>query len=600
MGKSQLKEKYFLASKNFSLLESKEDKLLFVLSVLRLISFIAGLTLIWFSFTENITVGFLSILVFTAIFLYLLKLYSVHSEKKEFLSNLALINQNEARALSGDLSEFEAGNSYTDSDHAFSNDVDLFGNSSLFQYLNRCVTAYGRDILAVWLTDPFLLAGKLILRQDTISELAKKEKWRHEFMASGMKKSLEKSHISDLLEWMGEEPLIKSSPINKYLIYVLPSAATVSFMLVSTGILHYSVFTCIFLINLFYIAAGLKKINKIHNVLSRKYDYLSSIEKLFKSFDNELFTSDILKEVKFNISSGKVSAAVSVSKLSRLIHAFDSRLNILVSFVLNGLFLWDYHTIYRLEKWKSEYREMFPVWLGMLGQVDAFISLGNYAYNNQDFVYPVISGTNVVFSARNLGHPLIDEEKRICNDFLLARKGNVCIISGANMAGKSTFLRTIAVNYILAMAGAPVCASEMHFMPIKLFTSMRTTDSLSHNESYFYAELKRLKLLKSRIETGEPIFFILDEILKGTNSADKSLGSKLFLERLVNLGGTGLIATHDTSLGEMEKDYPGLIFNMCFEIEIEGETIKFDYKLQPGITHKMNAALLMKQMGILD
>jgi DNA mismatch repair ATPase MutS len=239
----------------------------------------------------------------------------------------------------------------------------------------------------------------------------------------------------------------------------------------------------------------------------------------------------------------------------------------------------------------------------MLGEVDAYISLGNYAFNNPDFVYPVISdnthNTNV-FSVKNLGHQLIEESKRVCNDFVLESRGTVCIISGANMAGKSTFLRTIAVNYILGMAGAPVCATEMSFIPSKLFTSMRTTDSLSDNESYFYAELKRLKTLKSRIEKGEPVFFILDEILKGTNSADKSSGSKLFLKKLIENGGTGLIATHDTSLGEMESDYGGLIINKCFEIEIEGEIIKFDYKLQNGITKKMNAGLLMKQMGILD
>src|SRR5450759_2106004 len=243
MKKSQLDEKYILASKSFRLLESKEDKLLFVLSVLRLISFIGGLALIWFGFTVNLTVGFLSILAFAVIFLYLLKLYSIHSEKKEFLSNLALINQNEAKALSGDLSEFETGSSYTDSDHAFSNDVDLFGTSSLFQYLNRSVTSYGRDILANWLSDPFHLTQNLILRQDAINELGKKEKWRHEFMAAGMKKSLGKSHISGLLEWMEEDPLVQSSSINNYLIYLLPAAAIISLLLVVTGILHYAVFT---------------------------------------------------------------------------------------------------------------------------------------------------------------------------------------------------------------------------------------------------------------------------------------------------------------------------------------------------------------------
>jgi DNA mismatch repair ATPase MutS len=168
------------------------------------------------------------------------------------------------------------------------------------------------------------------------------------------------------------------------------------------------------------------------------------------------------------------------------------------------------------------------------------------------------------------------------------------------MAGKSTFLRTVAVNYILAMTGAPVCASEMNFIPGKLFTSMRTMDSLSNNESYFYAELRRLFILKSRIESGEPVFFILDEILKGTNSADKSKGSLLFLEKIVEKGGTGLIATHDTSLGKMESDHPGTVINKCFEIEIDGENIRFDYKIQEGITQKMNAVFLMNQMGILD
>jgi DNA mismatch repair ATPase MutS len=321
---------------------------------------------------------------------------------------------------------------------------------------------------------------------------------------------------------------------------------------------------------------------------------------LLKTFENESFTSRGLNDNKLNISGRYVSAAVSVKKLSRLIQIFDSRMNILVGFVLNGLFLWDYQSIYRLEKWKSEYKNLFPVWLKILGQVDAFISLGNYASNNPAFVYPVISDKSNVFFARELGHQLIEEDKRVCNDFTLERNGTICIISGANMAGKSTFLRTIAVNFILGMAGAPVCAKEMNFIPLKLFTSMRTTDSLSNNESYFYAELKRLKTLKSRIENREPILFILDEILKGTNSADKSLGSKLFLKKLIELGGTGLVATHDISLGEMENEHPGVIINKCFEIEIDGENIRFDYKLQSGITQNMNAALLMKQMGILE
>ena len=167
------------------------------------------------------------------------------------------------------------------------------------------------------------------------------------------------------------------------------------------------------------------------------------------------------------------------------------------------------------------------------------------------------------------------------------------------MAGKSTYLRTIAVNMILGMTGTTVCAGKFKFTPCMLFTSMRTTDSLSNNESYFYAELKRLKILKERLESGVDLFFILDEILKGTNSTDKSTGSKLFLGKLAAGNGTGLIATHDISLGDMEKEFPGKIFNKCFEVEIDGENISFDYKLRDGITRHMNAGILMKQMGII-
>jgi DNA mismatch repair ATPase MutS len=324
------------------------------------------------------------------------------------------------------------------------------------------------------------------------------------------------------------------------------------------------------------------------------------MNRLLLSFEDELFTSSVLNKIKLNISGKKTSASVAVRNLGRLIQAFDTRNNMIMGVLLNGLCLWDYQSISRLEKWKAEYRNHFAVWLEMIGQADAYISLGNYAFNNPEFVYPGKSVNLNEFSAKNIGHQLIDERKRICNDFSFGKNGTICIISGANMAGKSTFLRTIAVNYILGMTGSPVCATEMKFRPGKLFTSMRTVDSLSDNESYFYAELRRLSTLKVRIEAGEPVFFILDEILKGTNSADKSTGSKLFLQRIVEKGGTGLIATHDTSLGKLESEYPGVIINKCFEIEIDGELIIFDYKLQDGITFKMNAVFLMKQMGILD
>jgi hypothetical protein len=600
MPAEELKEKYREAAGRFRELADIEERRLVLLSVLRLLCFAGGILLSWFGFTLGVSAGIIIMFLSTSLFLWLLKAYSAHSEKKDFLNSLSEINAREVLALSGDLDGFPTGKEFADTDHPFSNDTDLFGNSSLFQYINRTVTSYGREILSGWLSDPFPLSADLIKRQAVIRELAGKEKWRHEFMASGYKNALERNEIETLLDWLNKKDESAGSALKTYLLFLLPGAAVISLILLIAGVFHYSFFTSIIIINLLYVFTGVKNTNRIHNALSRKYYYLSSMISLLGSFDNESFNSELLREIKSGLSGKSVSATTAVKKLERLIQAFDSRLNLLVSFALNGLLLWDYHSIKRLEKWKSDYSSYFPVWLEMLGQVDAFISFGNYAANNSSGIYPSISDDNTVFSAQKLGHPLLDSEERVSNDFEIARKGCVYVITGANMAGKSTFLRTVAVNYILAMTGAPVCASFLKFRPVRLFTSMRTTDSLSNHESYFYAELKRLRVLITMVESGEPLLFILDEILKGTNSVDKSEGSKLFVRRMISSKGTGLIATHDISLGELENEYPGIVLNKCFEIEIKGDKVSFDYRLRDGITTRMNASLLMKEMGITD
>lgn len=600
MHAEELREKYGEAAGRFREKAGNEEKKLVLLSVLRLLCFAGGIIISWFAFTFSVSAGIAIMFLTILLFLWLLKAFSIHSEKKDFLTSLAAINSREALALSGDLDGFPTGKEFADTDHPFSNDTDLFGNSSLFQYINRTVTSYGRDILSGWLSDPFSLSADLIKRQAVIRELADKQKWRHEFMASGYRNALERNEIQTLLDWLNEKDKYAGSALKRYLLIILPGAAVISLILLIAGVLHYSLFITIFLLNLLYVSLGVKNTNRIHNALSRKYYYLSSMTSLLRSFDNEEFNSELLKEIKSGLAGKDVSATASVKKLERLIQVFDSRLNLLMGFALNGLLLWDYHSIKRLEKWKSDYSSHFPVWLDMLGQVDAFISFGNYAANNSSSVYPSISDDNIVFSAAKLGHPLIDSEERVSNDFEIAQKGCIYVITGANMAGKSTFLRTVAVNYILAMTGAPVCASYMKFKPVKLFTSMRTTDSLSNHESYFYAELKRLRVLIAMVESGEPLLFILDEILKGTNSVDKSEGSKLFIRRMISSKGTGLIATHDISLGELENEYPGIVLNKCFEIEITGDKVSFDYRLRDGITTRMNASLLMREMGITD
>jgi hypothetical protein len=591
-------EEYQKSAGKFNLLCLKHKKIMFSLSMLRLVVFACGAGLAVFCFSVSSFAGISSIVTAFVIFLYLVLRYERHSERKEFFSNLETINNNEVKAITGDLSPFVAGSNWINRDHDFSNDVDLFGSNSLFHFLNRTVTGQGRAVLAGWLSEPFNLSGEIRQRQEAIAELSGKLVWRQEFIAYGTGKSLEKEDIEGVMNWLNDESQFLSSTFWKTAIWFFPLLTLGSLTFLIAGFIPYTVFILFFLTNLLLTLGKIRYTAKIHVQVSRKHAYLSSLNKLLLSFEKEPFDSVILKDIRNNISKGEASAVKGIKSLSRIIELFDSRLNFMVGFILNGMFLWDFHCIRYLEKWKVGSGHHFPLWLDEIGKVDALISLSNYAFNNPGYAFPSVSDTEEIFIATDLGHPLIESSLRICNDFALEKAGKVIIITGANMAGKSTFLRTLAVNLILAMTGAPVCAIKLKFTPLKLFTSMRTTDSLTNNESYFYAELKRLKSLKIRLEQGEKILFILDEILKGTNSADKSKGSRLYLKKVIELCGTGLIATHDTSLGDMENEYPGSIVNKCFEIEIDGEKISFDYKLREGITRKMNAALLMKQMGI--
>lgn len=598
MDREDIKRKYLdIKEENEQVLATLKRKQLLV-SLLRLLVFLGGSILSVFAFGYSVIAGILTLSITIFLFLLLLKKFAGYSNKITLTLNLVRINKDELKAMEGDFSAFDGGSDHIDPKHDFSGDIDLFGEDSLFRYLNRTVTGPGRSLLAGWLSDPYDLRYDVRKRQEAVKELASKLSWRQQFTAFGLDKPLDDKEIKSLSKWLNESDNFFSSRIWKILTFILPALCAIVFLLVVARVIPFMVFILVFLFNLFLIGIFIKKTNRVHSMISQKHAFLSSVEDLVESFENEEFNSPFLISIKKKIFMEQDSVARKIKELDNIIRAFDRRLNLFVGFILNGFLLWDFQCLLRLGKWRGSASSSLPVWLNLLGEVDALNSLANYAYNNPDHSFPVIEKGEPLIEALKTGHPLLKREIRVDNDFSVQKRGLVFIITGANMAGKSTFLRTVAVNMVLAMTGAPVCAGSMSFSPVKLFTSMRTTDSLSQNESYFYAELKRLKILKERLENGENIFFILDEILKGTNSTDKSLGSKLFLRRLIELGGTGLIATHDISLGEMENEFSGNVVNKCFEIEIDGEKISFDYLLRDGITRKMNAAVLMKQMGI--
>ncbi len=598
MDRNKIKNTYLenIKKEEFSLLSLKRRS--FYVSMLRLLVFAAGITSAIAAFRYSPLAGSVAMIVFIVLFFFLFRKSAWYSQIIILSENLIRINKDEINALGGDCSAFDGGADLIDTGHDFTYDTDIFGDDSVFRHINRTVTGCGRAILAGWLTGPYDLQKAIPERQDAVRELSGKLYWRQKFMAYSSDRLLDEKEIDSLQEWLNEKDPFFTPFAMEAVTVILPLITTAVFISAISGLLPLKVFIFIFVFNLMLAGIFLRKSNRIHSMVSRKHIYLSSFAELINLIEKEQFTSSVMTGMQNKISGRKGSAAEKIRELNTIIRSFDSRLNMLAGFILNGFLLWDFQCVKRLERWRSSSAEGLPVWLNLLGKTDAFSSLANYTYNNPGYSFPDVINDAVVLEAFKMGHPLLKNEARVDNDFCISR-GEVNIFTGANMSGKSTFLRNVAVNMVLAMAGAPVCAAKMSFSPVILYTSMRTTDSLSRNESYFYAELKRLKNLKDRLENGEDILFILDEILKGTNSTDRSTGSKLFLRRLIEIGGTGLIATHDISLAEMEEEFPGIVMNRCFEVEIDGKKINFDFKIRNGITRNMNASVLMQQMGIV-
>ena len=329
-----LKKKYLLLSEKYKILSLKHKKILFTLSLLRLLVFAGGLAIAIICFSFSPAAGIFAIILSVVIFLFLVNQFAIHSEKREFFGNLENVNRNEINSLSGDLSPFNNGSIWINSDHDFSNDIDLFGQDSLFHFLNRTVTGYGRDTLALWLARPYKISAEIRQRQETISELSAKLDWRQEFIANGTGKSLGKDDIEGVLQWLNDHSEFYYFPFLKIAIWLFPGLTLTSLLMLIAGYLPYQIFTIFFLINLLLILAKLKDTKKIHDQVSKKHEFLSSFNRLLSSFEKESYKAVILNDFKTNFSSGNQSALSRIGKLSRIIRSFDSRLNMLIGFVL--------------------------------------------------------------------------------------------------------------------------------------------------------------------------------------------------------------------------------------------------------------------------
>jgi DNA mismatch repair ATPase MutS len=339
----------------------------------------------------------------------------------------------------------------------------------------------------------------------------------------------------------------------------------------------------------------LLRTQKYQAAISRKHDLLDGYAQLLKQIARASFEHPDLQERSKEARKG----TQQVARLSKLLQVFDQRLNMLLGVLLNGFFLFDFIMLHLIERWKRKNKQDILEWIQITGWTDAMISLAGFAWNHPDYCIPEVNEKADELEIAGLGHPLISPRKRVVND-LEINSEKVVVITGANMAGKSTFLRSMGVNMVLAYAGCPVCASVFRCQYMGLHSSMRTADSLKDEESYFLSEIKKLQKIVREMEGGKRMLILLDEVLKGTNTTDKKIGSVGLIRKSLQYPVRCLIATHDLSLGELEKEYEGQVINYCFESYIHDMELSFDYTIRRGIAANMNASFLMKKMGIMD
>lgn len=534
-----------------------------------------------------------------AALLYLIKWHNKLFAKRDYHAVNIQVAREEILAIDYDFSSFDGAKERVDASHTFSLDIDLFGNRSLFQSLNRTVTPTGKDTLAAWLEEPLREKDAIEARQQAVAELKSQAELRLNFRIAGLLYQGERLSPDELKRFV-EEPdfLLAGKTLWTALSWLYPLFWLAAISLVSFSVWPPSIIGVGIVLLYAFSESKTKKIDRIQRSLEKKMKVFASYAELIRQIEENEPESADLKAIKAKLINDGHRVSGLINDLAGLLSNLDLRTSGFGRFLLNTLLLWDIRYALKIESWKARHGKELGQWMSAIGEFDALCSLGTFAFNNDSYVFPEVSERYFCLEAKSLGHPMMRREVCVKNDISIGKHPFFLIITGANMAGKSTYLRTVAVNYLLASAGAPVCADSFRFYPARLVTSLRTSDSLNDNESYFFAELKRLKMIIDRLKQGEQLFIILDEILKGTNSVDKQKGSIALMKQLIGMNACGIIATHDLALGSLINDFPGNISNHRFEADIRENELSFSYSMQDGVAENMNACFLMNKMGI--
>jgi hypothetical protein len=568
-------------------------------SWIRVVVFLAGITgtvVLYQAFVAALLVTAYAV-VCLAVFLFFMKKHNQIAYTRDQFRYLATINQDEINRLQGKHFPQDTGEIYADTAHSYATDLDIFGRSSLFTLLNRTTTWGGNLLLANWLKQR-ATAAQIQQRQQAVQELSANLDWRQQFQATGMHAKTASADLAMLLQWIEAKPRLKPRKGLVALIYIMPVLTLTAIGLaIFTNVTYHLPALCI-LINWAILGFTFREVKDASEQTSKSAHILRIYGNLLKLIEHNTFASEAMQKLKEQLKYPHSTASAKIKQLSSLLYSLEARQNAYFYMVVSSTTLWDLYFLLRLENWKEQVTADIQKWLDTVSEAEVLNSLAGYYHANPTYVMPVISPEDLHLEARNMAHPLIVKGEAVSNSVSLHGKGKTIVVTGSNMSGKSTFLRTVGINAVLAMAGAPVRAGYFAVSLCQVFTSMRTQDSLEESTSSFYAELKRLKQLIDSLPAGKPILYLLDEILKGTNSHDRHLGAQALIRQLHKHNASGFISTHDLALGEMAEELPGSVFNYSFNSEIINDKLYFDYKLRQGVCQSFNASKLMQQIGI--
>lgn len=524
----------------------------------------------------------------------LIRFHNRIKRQLQITNNTIKILKRELNRLKLNFNNCESGEEFNEERHPYSSDLDLFGTKSIFQLIDQTTSFFGKSTLAKWLKTN---ASVEVIRerQKSAQELASHQKWCLIYRSIGLTEQLTERQVEEFGNWIKEAPQIINNKSINILKWLLPAIL----VLVAAGAYLFD-YTYYFTLPILVISGILlnKHAEYAKSTGERTFETLNTLKVLshqLKLLEKSSFKSEYLDVLKGNVSDPE-KASESIQSLHRLLDRLQSRNNKL-HIVINVVFLLDIWSLIALENWKIKNASNVDNWLKTLAEMEALISLSGVYFNFPEWVTPEFSNNAFDFEALSIAHPMLSE-KAVSNNFSFSGTGKTYLITGPNMAGKSTFLRTVATNWILAQTGAPVRAQKFTIDPsVQVFTAMRVKDNLNESVSSFYAELDRIKQLIDRIKEGEKCLYFLDELLKGTNSADRHKGAESLIRQLHSLDVTGFVSTHDLELGALASK-ENYVHNYSFESTIQNGNITFDYTIRDGISSSFNACELMRKMGI--